>query len=222
MGPTRASDPMTTKTTTAGRTIHWARLYDLGTELFGGRVRSLHRSVLELAAIAPGERVLDVGCGPGRLTIAAALAAGPTGETLGIDASPEMIQLATLKATRAGSSAKFRVAAIEAIPSSDDQFDVVLANLMLHHLPLELQRRGIAEVFRVLKPSGRFVVAEFGAVPRHGIGHLLCVLGVRRGSEHAEHLRSLAGAAGFESIRAAPAASSAFCLLTARKPALRS
>ncbi|HYX92266.1 MAG TPA: class I SAM-dependent methyltransferase, partial [Myxococcaceae bacterium] len=180
------------------------------------------RGVLELAAIAPGERVLDVGCGPGRLTLAAALAAEATGETVGIDASPEMIQVATRKAMRAGSSAQFRVAAIEAIPSEDNHFDVVLANLMLHHLPLELQRRGVAEVFRVLKPNGRFIVAEFSAAPRHGVGHLLCVLGVRRGSDHAEHLRSLAGAAGFESIQVAPATSSAFCLLSARKPALRS
>jgi ubiquinone/menaquinone biosynthesis C-methylase UbiE len=208
---------MTTKATTAGRTIHWARLYDLGTGLFGGRVRSLHRRVLELAAIAPGERVLDVGCGPGRLTLAAAIAAGSTGETVGIDPSPEMIALGTQKAKRTASSAAFRVAAIEAIPSPDDHFDVVLANLMLHHLPLELQRRGVAEVLRVLKPNGRFVVAEFSANPGHGIGHALCVLGLRRGSEHAEHLRSIESAAGFESIRIERADSPAFCLLVARK-----
>jgi SAM-dependent methyltransferase len=98
----------------------------------------------------------------------------------------------------------------------------VLANLMLHHLPLELQRRGLSEVLRVLKPNGRFIVADFSAMPGHGIGHLLCVLGLRRGTEHSEHLRSLEGAAGFESIRIEPAASRAFCLLIARKPALKS
>jgi ubiquinone/menaquinone biosynthesis C-methylase UbiE len=210
---------MTTKATTEGQTIRWARLYDLATELLGSRVRSLHRRVIEMAAIAPGERVLDVGCGPGRLTLAAALAAGPTGETLGIDPSPEMIELATQKARRGASSAAFRLAPIEAIPSPGDHFDVVLANLMLHHLPLELQRRGLAELLRVLKPNGRFVAAEFSAMPGHGIGHLLCVLGLRRGSDHADHLRSLVSAAGFESIQIEPATSPAFCLLTARKPA---
>jgi ubiquinone/menaquinone biosynthesis C-methylase UbiE len=210
---------MTTKAMTQGRTIHWARLYDLGTDLFGGRVRSLHHSLLELAAIAPGDRVLDVGCGPGRLTLAAALAAGPSGETLGIDPSPEMIELATQKATRSGSPALFRIAAVEAIPAPDDHFDAVLASLMLHHLPPELQRRGVGEVLRVLKPKGRFVIADFSATPGHGIGHLLCVLGLRRGSEHAEHLRSLVGAAGFEGIRIEPVTSRAFCLLHARKPA---
>jgi len=108
---------MTTTATTEGHTIHWARLYDLGTGLLGGRVRSLHSDVLQLAAISPGERALDVGCGPGRLTLAAALAAGPGGETVGIDPSQEMIELAKRKAASAGSPAAFRVAAIEAILS---------------------------------------------------------------------------------------------------------
>ena len=211
---------MTAKRTTEGRTIRRARLYDLGTRLCGGRVRSLHRGVLEVAAISPGDRVLDVGCGPGRLTLGAALAAGPKGETLGIDPSPEMIDLATRKARRTGSPAAFRVAPIEAIPSPGDHFDVVLANMMLHHLPLELQQRGLAEVLRVLKPNGRLVAADFGAMPGHGIGHALCVLGLRRGSEHAEHLRSLTAAAGFQSVRIEPAASRALCLLSARKPLL--
>jgi ubiquinone/menaquinone biosynthesis C-methylase UbiE len=209
---------MTTNTSTEGQTIHWARLYDLSTELFGGRVRALHRSVVELAAISPGDRVLDVGCGPGRLTLTAALAAGPAGEILGIDPSPEMIALATRKAKRVGSSAAFRVAGIEAIPAPDNHFDAVLASLMLHHLPPELQRRGLAEVLRVLKPEGRFVAADFRATPGHGVGHFLCVLGLRRGSEHAEHLRSQACDAGFEAIQVEPALR-AFCLLSARKPA---
>jgi demethylmenaquinone methyltransferase/2-methoxy-6-polyprenyl-1,4-benzoquinol methylase/phosphoethanolamine N-methyltransferase len=206
-------------THTEGWTLHWAHLYDLGTAVLGRRVRQLHQSVLEVAAIASGERVLDVGCGPGRLTTAAARAAGPTGETLGIDASTEMVDLAVKKARRAGSPATFRVAAIEALPYPDSHFDVVLANLMLHHLPEDLQRRGLAEVLRVLKPNGRFVAGDFSAMPGHGVGHILSVLGLRRGSEHAEHLRSVAAAAGFEAIRIEPATSRAFCVIYARKPA---
>ena len=209
---------MPTSVTTAGRTLHRARLYDLGTRLFGRRIRSLHRGLIELARIQPGERVLDVGCGPGRLTLEAAHVVGPTGDILGIDASAEMIDLATRKAKQAGSSAAFRVAAIEAIPSPDDQYDVVLASLMIHHLPPELQRRGLAEVLRVLRPGGRFVAADFRAMPGHGAGHVLSVLGLRRGSEHAEHLRSLAATAGFGAIRIEPGPSRAFCLLHAEKP----
>jgi ubiquinone/menaquinone biosynthesis C-methylase UbiE len=130
-----------------------------------------------------------------------------------------MIELASRKATGAGSPATFRVAAIEAIPAPDDHFDAVLASMMIHHLPAELQRRGIAEVLRVLKPGGRFVAADFSATPGHGIGHVLCVFGLRKGSGHAEHLRSLAAGAGFQSIQVQAATSRAFCLLRATKPA---
>jgi cyclopropane fatty-acyl-phospholipid synthase-like methyltransferase len=49
---------------TEGRTIHWARFYDLGTTLFGAHFRALHRRLLDRAAVVPGERILDVGCAP--------------------------------------------------------------------------------------------------------------------------------------------------------------
>ncbi len=209
---------MGTHTHTEGWTLHRARFYDLGTALFGGRMRRLHRRVLTVAAVTAGESVLDVGCGPGRLTLAAARSAGPGGEVLGIDASPEMIDFAAKKARRAGSKAAFRVAAIEALPLPDNHFDVVLANLMLHHLPGDLQRRGVAEVLRVLKPNGRFVAGDFRAAPGHGAGHLLNVFGLRRGSEYADHLRSLAEGVGFEAVRTEDGASRAFCVLYAQKP----
>ena len=68
----------TTTPQTEGKTIRWARLYDLGTTLLSfGRAAALRRRTVELAEIAPGERVLDVGCGPGRLAIASAMVAGP-------------------------------------------------------------------------------------------------------------------------------------------------
>lgn len=209
---------MSTSTTSPpSNVLHRARLYDLGTSLFLGRVRALHRGLLARAAIGAGERVLDVGCGPGRLTLAAAQAAGPSGETLGIDLSTEMIALATQRAGRAASAARFQVASIEALPAPDAHFDVVLACLMLHHLPLELQQRGLAEVLRVLKPGGRFVVADFSATPGHGVGHILNVLGLRRGTGHAEHLRALANAAGFAAIEIEPL-DRAFSIVRARKP----
>jgi ubiquinone/menaquinone biosynthesis C-methylase UbiE len=200
---------------TAGHTLHFARLYDLSTGLL--RVGKLHRRLLDAAGIAPGDRVLDVGCGPGRLTRAAARAAGASGETVGIDPSGEMIGLAERKGEREGSTAKFRLAAIEAIPAPDGHFDVVLASLMLHHLPDDLQRRGLAEVLRVLKPTGRFVAGDFSAMPGHGLGHIVWLLGLRRGTAHAEHLRSALAATGFESVELRPGPTRALCVLSARK-----
>ena len=83
---------------TQGRLIRWARFYDpLVWVMSLGQTRSLRSLPLELAAIRPGERVLDVGCGTGDLTLAAAKRAGSGGTVCGIDASPEMIDVARRK-----------------------------------------------------------------------------------------------------------------------------
>src|SRR5215831_1381816 len=143
---------------TEGRAIRWARLYDLGTTLLSfGRLSALHRRVVDLARIAPGERILDVGCGPGRLALAAAAVTGSAGEACGIDPAPEMIALARRTAAQRAVRARFDVGVIEALPYPDQRFDVVLSSLMLHHLPDDLKRRGLAEIHRVLKVDGRIV-----------------------------------------------------------------
>jgi SAM-dependent methyltransferase len=99
---------------TEGRTVRWARLYDLGTTLLSfGRLAALHRTMVGLAGIRSGERVLDVGCGPGRLAIVAGIAAGPAGETCGIDLAPEMVELARRRAAQVGVTVRFEVGVIE-------------------------------------------------------------------------------------------------------------
>jgi ubiquinone/menaquinone biosynthesis C-methylase UbiE len=204
---------------TEGRAIRWARLYDLGsTCLSFGRLSALHRRIVELAGIAPGERVLDVGCGPGRLAMAAGTVAGPMGEVCGIDPAPEMVALARRNATRSGVRARFDVGVIEAIPYPDEHFDVVLSSLMLHHLPDELKRRGFAETRRVLRPAGRFVAVDFGATPDHGVGHLLCVLRLRTGWEHAERLREMLREAGFDAAEMGPTGHRGVAFVRGRKP----
>jgi demethylmenaquinone methyltransferase/2-methoxy-6-polyprenyl-1,4-benzoquinol methylase/phosphoethanolamine N-methyltransferase len=183
---------------TEGKTIRWARLYDFGTTLLSfGRASMLRRKILELADVAPGDRILDVGCGPGRLAIVAGTMVGPSGEVCGIDPAPEMIALARENAGRAVVRVRFEVGVIEALPYADDGFDLVLSSLMLHHLPDDLKRRGLAEVSRVLRPGGRLVAVDFGATPRGGLDHLLCILGLREGHDHAERLREMVHEAGF-------------------------
>lgn len=204
---------------TEGRTIRWARLYDLGTTLLSlGRLSALHRTMVELAGITPGERILDVGCGPGRLAIVAGTVAGPSGETYGIDPAPEMIELARRKAARAGVGVRFEVGVIEALPYPADRFDVVLSSLMLHHLPDDVKRRGLAEIHRVLKPAGRVVAVDFGATPAEGIGHLLCVLGLRKGWDHAERLRTMLSDAGFDAVDMGSTGHRALAFVRGRKP----
>jgi ubiquinone/menaquinone biosynthesis C-methylase UbiE len=207
---------------TEGKTIRWARLYDLGTTLLSfGQLAALHRRIVELAGIQPGERILDVGCGPGRLAIVAGTAAGSGGEACGIDPAPEMIALARRRAAQAGVPARFEVGVIEALPCPAGYFDVVLSSLMLHHLPDVLKRRGLAEIHRVLKPGGRMVAVDFGATARHGIGHLLCVLRLRTGWDHAERLREMVRETDFEAVEMGPTGHRALAFVRGRKPDAR-
>jgi len=199
--------------------VRWARLYDLVTTLLSlGRLPALHRRLVELARITPGERILDVGCGPGRLATVAGTVAGPAGETCAIDPAPEMIGLARRKAARAGVPVRFEVGVIEALPYPANRFDVVLSSLMLHHLPDDVKRRGLAEIRRVLKPGGRVVAVDFGATPGQGIGHLLCVLRIRTGWDHAERLRDMLRDAGFDAAEMGPTGHRALAFVRGRKP----
>ena len=118
------------------------------------------RWTLDLAAVARGHCVLDVGCGTGTLTMALKAQAGTAGEVHGIDAAPEMIQEADRKAAEKELDIRYHVGLIEDMPFPDGKFDVVLSSLMLHHLPTDLKRRGIAEISRVLKPGGRLVAVD--------------------------------------------------------------
>src|SRR5919202_1046390 len=185
---------------TAGRVLHGARWYDLfGTVISFGRDKAIREKLVELAAPAPGETVLDVGCGTGTLALALKSRVG-TGEVHGIDASPEMIQVAKQKATKAGADVDFRVALIEAIPFPDDSFDLVTSSLMLHHLPDDLKAKGFQEIRRVLKPGGRFMAMDFAALSHSPLGHLLAILGHARGERMVDKLVPMLKDAGFSDV----------------------
>jgi ubiquinone/menaquinone biosynthesis C-methylase UbiE len=142
--------------------IRWAPYYDILVNFISlGQARRLREQTVKLAQIKPGDRVLDVGCGTGSVTIPAKMRAGANGQTAGIDPSPEMIAAARRKAAHKGLEIDFRVGVIEALPFPDASFDVVTSSLMIHHLPEGLQAKGLAEVYRVLKPGGRVLIADF-------------------------------------------------------------
>jgi ubiquinone/menaquinone biosynthesis C-methylase UbiE len=143
---------------TSGNVLHQAPLYDALSHLI---LRRSEASIRSLAQVKPGDKVLDVGCGPGRLTLAAQGWVGPAGEAHGIDPSPEMIAVARRNAARTGLPAQFQKGLVEALPFPDATFDVVMSRLVLHHLPGDLKRRGLAEMRRVLKPGGACLVVDF-------------------------------------------------------------
>ena len=166
MNQTTAADAAT-----KGRVIRWARAYDrLLTILTLGREAALRRETLERAALLPGERVLDVGCGTGTLAIGAAQA-HPDCEVVGIDPASAMVGRAREKARAAKATVAFGVGAIEKLPAEDARFDVVLSSLMLHHVPEESRVEGLREVRRVLRPGGRLVLVDFA-------GHTLLFHGI--------------------------------------------
>ncbi|MGE2814100.1 class I SAM-dependent methyltransferase [Mycobacterium heidelbergense] len=106
------------------RLLLQARLYDPYTE-----------HALRLAGLRPGMRVLDVGSGPGDVSFAAARVVGPTGTVLGVDAAPDMVELATARAAEKGlTTVHFTTAAIGAI-AVDEPVDAVIGRLILMHLP---------------------------------------------------------------------------------------
>jgi ubiquinone/menaquinone biosynthesis C-methylase UbiE len=161
----------TTAPATTGRVLHWAARYDLLVWLLThGRSRAFHERLVNLAHLAPGESILDVGCGTGSLAIAAKGRVGTDGKVFGIDASPEMIARATSKAPKAEIDVSFKNAVAEALPFPDAQFDVVLSTLMLHHLPRNARQQCAREIRRVLKPQGRVLVVDFArAQSRSGL-----------------------------------------------------
>ena len=139
-----------------------ARHYDLLAWLLTlGRERALRERLVDIARLAPGEMVLDVGCGTGSLAVTAKRRVGPAGRVRGVDASSEMIEQARAKAAKAGLDVAFDVARAAALPVPDASVDVVLSTLMLHHLPAAVRERFAGEIRRVLKPGGRVLAVDF-------------------------------------------------------------
>jgi len=101
--------------------------------------------------------ILDVGCGTGRLLRVAAQAF-PSARLEGVDPAVEMVRHAQA-VLPASSRITFRQAAAERLPFRDAQFDLVFSTMTFHHW--SDQRAGVAEVARVLKPGGRWLLADF-------------------------------------------------------------
>lgn len=127
-----------------------------------GREGAFRERQVNLARLAPGETVLDVGCGTGTLAIAAARRVGIRGGVHGVDPSPELLARARKKARRAGVDVTFAVASGQELPLPDASLDVVLSTLVFHHLSHDVLRASVAEIRRVLKPGGRLLAVDFG------------------------------------------------------------
>lgn len=111
------------------------------------------------ADLQPGETVLDLGCGGGLDLALAARAVGPTGRAIGVDMAEPMVERASATMRSLGFDwADARVGYAEALPVPDASVDCVVANGILNLSPDKSEV--LAEVARILKPGGRFILAE--------------------------------------------------------------
>jgi len=190
---------------TEGRIIRWASFYDAFTNILTlGHIGMLRSMTVDLSQLKPGEKILDVGCGTGGVTIPAKQRVGNNGDAAGIDPAPEMIAVAKKKAARKGLEIDFRVGVIESLPYEDGTFDVVTSSLMMHHLPHELQVRGLAEIRRVLKPGGRVFIADMLRLSKSLHDRLFATLTLHGGRVERFGIQDLPKTmeeAGFENIQ---------------------
>ncbi|MGW2093472.1 class I SAM-dependent methyltransferase [Promicromonospora sukumoe] len=134
-------------------------LYDVFTRL--SRVRPLHDRAAALADVAPGESVLDLGCGTGNLSLAV-LRAQPAARVTGLDPDASALRVAARKASRRRVPLTLVQGFADRLPVDDGSLDHVVSALALHHVPDDARVRFGHEAHRALRPGGTVTIVDFG------------------------------------------------------------
>jgi SAM-dependent methyltransferase len=159
-----------------------------------------------IAALQPGETVIDLGSGGGFDCFLAARTVGKKGQVIGIDMTPEMISKARENVLKTGlDNVEFRLGEIENLPVPDNNVDVIISNCVIN-LSRD-KKRVFEEAFRVLKNGGRLAIADIVAVVhlpdeiKNDLAlHSACVAG----AQHIDQLRALLKELGFTHISIKP------------------
>ena len=171
-------------------------LYDTVSRLLG--VTSMHRQLVDQAAVRPGQRLLEIGCGTGNLAIMVARL-HPGADVTGIDPDPRALARARRKAARRGTPVHWDRGFAQDLPYPDAAFDRVLSSLMLHHLDADGRVAALREVRRVLRPGGTLHVVDLAGAGAPARG-LVARLAHRRPRLHAtfeDRIPALLEEAGF-------------------------
>lgn len=175
-----------------GATLDRVRLNEGITQIaFGGRRRRVYSRIAALSGAAPGNRVLDIGCSGGYLVRLLAATVTPGGQVTGLDSSAQAIRYAR---RRAPGNCSFAVGVAQDLHLADCSFDVVTCTLAVHHIPDEARPAAFAEFYRVLRPGGALLAADFRPSGRRHTLHS-AASGMRH--DTTAPLDALATAAGF-------------------------
>jgi SAM-dependent methyltransferase len=159
-----------------------------------------------IAALQPGETVLDLGSGAGFDCFLAARQVGASGHVIGVDMTPEMNTRARANAVKTGlANVEFRLGEIENLPLADASVDVIISNCVINLSPDK--PRVFAEAYRVLKPGGRLAIADvvaFAELPAEAREDLALYTGCLAGASLVTEVEALLAAQGFTAIRVAP------------------
>jgi ubiquinone/menaquinone biosynthesis C-methylase UbiE len=150
--------------------------------LWQAQLAEAQDALLSLASPALGERVLDIACGTGLVSFAAARAVGPAGHVLGIDLSDRMVDAAERRARELNlPNCRFSRMDAETLALPDASFDVVLCALGLMYMPDPEQ--ALREMYRVLRPGGRISLAVWGERANCGWSALFPIVDAEVASE---------------------------------------
>lgn len=159
-----------------------------------------------IAALRPGETVLDLGSGGGFDCFLAARAVGPAGAVIGVDMTAAMIERARQNARTAGAAnVEFRLGELEHLPVADASVDVIISNCVINLSPEKEQV--CREAYRVLKPGGRLAVSDVVAtaeMPPELRRDLALHAGCIAGAAAVADLTAMLARAGFTQIAITP------------------
>lgn len=131
----------------------WCSLGNLG--------KHFKRKVLRFAELKPGERVADVGCGTGIL-IREGMLTYPQATFIGIDPDQDILSLAQERLWKKNFHPQLLENYAEKIDLPDENVEVVISSLAMHHLTTEAKKEALREFKRILKPFGRVIIADLG------------------------------------------------------------
>ena len=138
-----------------------------------GRLEEFWDRLIIAAELKPSEKVIDVGCGSGKLTLMIAKKLKDGGEVIGVDASENMINKCNRDYLHKGYPVSFQLGLMEKLSFTDNYFDVVISSLAIHHVPRDVKAAALKEFARVLKSGGRLLILDHGRPYKRGLKFLL-------------------------------------------------